>query len=154
MAESVATMLRGASTAARTITVKIKFKDLSLQSRSHTMERPIATGGAIGQVAAALLAGGRPRGGHPAARGERLGAEPGRGGPAVLRSRGRARRGQQSATAREQSWQDVTSAVDAIRDRFGRSRGGGRLHGHRRRRAGAGPARRAVGARHVATGTD
>ena len=57
MADSVATMLRGAASAARTITVKIKFKDLSLVSRSHTMERPIATGGAIGQVAAALLAG-------------------------------------------------------------------------------------------------
>ena len=26
----------------------------------------------------------------------------------------------ESATAREQSWQDVTSAVDAIRERFGR----------------------------------
>ena len=57
MAESVATMLRGAASSARTITVKIKFKDLSLVSRSHTMERPITTGGAIGQVAAALLAG-------------------------------------------------------------------------------------------------
>ena len=39
------------------ITVKVKFKDLSLQTRSHTLERPITTGGAIGQVAAALLAG-------------------------------------------------------------------------------------------------
>ena len=43
--------------AARTVTVKVKFRDLSLQTRSHTLGRPIATGGAIGQVAAALLAG-------------------------------------------------------------------------------------------------
>ena len=56
MAESVATMLRGASTAARTVTVKVKFRDLSLVTRSHTLVRPIASGGAIGQVAAALLA--------------------------------------------------------------------------------------------------
>jgi DNA polymerase-4 len=34
MAESVATMLRGSSSAARTVTVKVKFKDLSLQTRS------------------------------------------------------------------------------------------------------------------------
>ena len=56
MAESVATMLRDASSSARTITVKIKFKDLSLVTRSHTSARPLTTGGAIGQVAAALLA--------------------------------------------------------------------------------------------------
>ena len=57
MAESVATMLRGESSCGRTVTVKVKFTDFSLQTRSHTLGRPIATGGAIGQVAAALLAG-------------------------------------------------------------------------------------------------
>ncbi len=35
----------------------MKFSDLSLQTRSHTLGRAITTGGAIGQVAAALLAG-------------------------------------------------------------------------------------------------
>ena len=60
MAESVATMLRGASSAARTVTVKVKFNDLSLQTRSHTLDRSISSGGAIGQVAAALLAGVHP----------------------------------------------------------------------------------------------
>ena len=45
MAESVATMLRAASdSAARTITVKVKFKDLSLQTRSHTLGRPSPRG--------------------------------------------------------------------------------------------------------------
>jgi DNA polymerase IV len=120
MAESVATMLRGAATSARTITVKVKYKDLSLQTRSHTLGRPIATGGAIGQVAAALLAG----------------VDPGEG----IRLLGVSASGlsadgvdqlsfdlgdgldvdNQSAAAREQSWHDVTTAVDAIRGRFGR----------------------------------
>src|SRR5271157_5152201 len=45
MAESVATMLRGEGTSCRTVTVKVKFRDFSLQSRSQTLERPIATSG-------------------------------------------------------------------------------------------------------------
>ena len=120
MAESVATMLRGASTSARTITVKVKFKDLSLQTRSHTLGRPIATGGAIGQVAAALLAGIDPGEGvrllGVSASGlgtdgvDQLSFDLGDGLDAD----------NQSATAREQSWHDVTAAVDAIRTRFGR----------------------------------
>ena len=120
MAESVATMLRGASSSARTITVKIKFKDLSLPSRSHTMERPITTGGAIGQVAAALLAGVDPgegirllgvsASGLAAAGVDQLSFDLGDG----------LHEDNESATAREQSWQDATAAIDAIRDRFGR----------------------------------
>jgi DNA polymerase IV len=121
MAESVATMLRGAASSARTITVKIKFKDLSLVSRSHTMERPITTGGAIGQVAAALLAGVDPgegirllgvsASGLAAGGVDQLSFDLGDG---LHEDNG-------SATAREQSWQDATAAIDAIRDRFGRA---------------------------------
>src|SRR5271168_3431132 len=120
MAESVATMLRGAASSARTITVKVKFKDLSLVSRSHTMERPISTGGAIGQVAAALLAGVDPgegirllgvsASGLAAAGVDQLSFDLGDG----------LHEDNESATAREQSWQDATAAIDAIRDRFGR----------------------------------
>ena len=87
MAESVATMLRGASSSARTITVKVKFKDLSLQTRSHTLERPIATGGAIGQVAAALLAGIDPGEGIRLLGVSASGLARRRGGPALLRPR-------------------------------------------------------------------
>jgi DNA polymerase-4 len=120
MAESVATMLRGSSHAARTITVKVKFKDFSLQTRSHTLGQPIGTGGAIGQVAAALLAGidpgdgirllGVSASGLQASGGDQLAFDLGDG---------RAE-GAESATTREQSWQNVTAAVDAIRTRFGR----------------------------------
>ena len=145
MAESVATMLRGASSSARTITVKVKFKDLSLQSRSHTLERPIATGGAIGQVAAALLSGVDPGEGIRLLGVSASGLRRRRGGPALLRPRRRARRGQPERHG--------ARAVLAGRHGGGRrhpqplreERGGRGLHGHRGRGAGAGPARRAVG---------
>ncbi len=120
MAESVATMLRGESSATRTVTVKVKFKDFSLQTRSHTLARPISTGGAIGQVAAALLAGIEPGEGI-----RLLGVAAsglGRGGADQLSFDlgDGLHDDNESATAREQSWQEVTAAVDAIRDRFGR----------------------------------
>ena len=121
MAESVATMLRGASTAARTVTVKVKFSDLSLQARSHTLAQAITTGGAIGQVAATLLAGIDP-GEDQAPRRQCLGS--GRRRRATnsrSTSATGADDGAQSATSREQSWHDATAAVDAIRDKFGRS---------------------------------
>ncbi len=121
MAESVATLLRGASSSTRTVTVKVKYKDFSLQTRSHTLPRPIATGGAIGQVAAALLAGidpgegirllGVSASGLSAQGADQLSFDLGDG----------LDESNESATAREQSWHDVTVAVDAIRNRFGRA---------------------------------
>ncbi len=119
MAESVATMLRGESTACRTVTVKVKFKDLTLVSRSHTLSRSISTGGAIGLVAAALLASVDPgegirlvgvsASGLTTADADQLSFDLGDGMTEA----------NQSATATEQSWHDVTVAVDAIRNRFG-----------------------------------
>jgi DNA polymerase-4 len=120
MGESVATMLRGASTAARTITVKVKFTDFSLQTRSHTLERPITTGGAIGQVAAALLSGIDPGDGIRLLGVSASGLSPGSGDQLAFDLGDGTRAENQSAVAREQSWQDVTAAVDAIRTRFGR----------------------------------
>src|ERR1700727_682281 len=121
MAESVATMLRGMRSSARTMTDKDKISDLSLQTRSHTLSRAITTGGAIGQVAAALLAGVDPgegirllgvsASGLAAAGVDQLSFDLGDG----------LHEDNESATAREQSWQDATAAIDAIRDRFGRS---------------------------------
>jgi DNA polymerase IV len=121
MAESVATMLRGASSAARTVTVKIKFSDLSLQTRSHTLGQAITTGGAIGQVAASLLAAVDPGEGIRLLGVSASGLIEG-GGDQLSFDLGDGRHeGAQSATSREQSWQDATAAIDAIRDKFGRS---------------------------------
>jgi DNA polymerase-4 len=121
MAESVATMLRGASSAARTVTVKIKFKDLSLVTRSHTLGRAITTGGAIGQVAAALLSGVDPGEGIRLLGVSASGLVEGGGDQLSFDLGDGLSEGTQSATSREQSWQDATAAVDAIRGKFGRS---------------------------------
>ena len=115
-------MLRGATSSARTITVKVKFKDLShADPRRTRSERPIATGGAIGQVAAALLAGVDPGEGIRLL-GVSASGLTGRGRPALLRPRAtgsprtiRAPRPASSPGRRS------TAAVDAIRDRFGKS---------------------------------
>ena len=121
MAESVATMLRGESGAARTVTVKVKFKDFSMQTRSHTMSRPISTGGAIGQVAAALLAGIDPGEGIRLLGVSASGLSKGAADQLAFDLGDGLDHANESATAIEQSWHDVTAAVDAIRDRFGRS---------------------------------
>ena len=121
MSESVATMLRGTSTAARTITVKVKFKDLSLQTRSHTLGRAIATGGAIGQVASALLAGIDPGEGIRLLGVSASGLTVGGADQLSFDLGDGLDRSNESAMAREQSWHDVTAAVDAIRTRFGKS---------------------------------
>ncbi len=121
MAESVATMLRGEHSAARTISIKVKFKDLSLQTRSHTMSRAITTGGAIGQVAAALLAGVDPGEGIRLLGVSASGLAEGAGDQLSFDLGDGRGEGRQGATSLEQSWQDVTAAVDAIRTRFGKS---------------------------------
>jgi DNA polymerase-4 len=121
MAESVATMLRAATSSARTITVKVKFKDFTLQTRSHTLGRAISTGGAIGQLAAALLSGIDPGEGIRLL-GVSASGLSARGADQLAFDLGDGSRVEnQSAMAREQSWQDVTVAVDAIRNRFGRT---------------------------------
>ena len=121
MAESVATMLRGESSAARTITVKVKFSDFSLQTRSHTMGRPIATGGGIGQVAAALVGGIDPGDGVRLLGVSASGLSAGGADQLSFDLGDGLDEANDSAMAVEQSWHDVTAAVDAIRSRFGTS---------------------------------
>ena len=121
MADSVATMLRGASSSARTVTVKVKFRDLSLQTRSHTLPRPITNGGALGQVAASLLAGIDPGEGIRLLGVSASGLTEG-GGDQLSFDLGDGRdEGTQSAVSRERSWRDATAAIDAIRGKFGQS---------------------------------
>jgi DNA polymerase-4 len=121
MADSVATMLRDTSTATRTITVKVKFKDFSLQTRSHTLGRAVATGGAVGRVAAALVASIDPGEGIRLLGVSASGLVP-CGADQLSFDLGDGRSdGEQGAESLEQSWQDVTAAVDAIRTRFGRT---------------------------------
>jgi DNA polymerase-4 len=121
MADSVATMLRGASSSARTVTVKVKFRDLSLLTRSHTLPRSITTGGALGQVAAALLAAIDPGEGIRLLGVSASGLTEG-GGDQLSFDLGDGRdEGAQSAVSRERSWQDATAAIDAIRGKFGQS---------------------------------
>jgi DNA polymerase IV len=121
MAESVATLLRGESSAARTVTVKVKFKDFSTQTRSHTMGRPIASGGAIGLVAAALLASIDPGEGVRLLGVSASGLSAGGADQLSFDLGDGLDEANESATAVEQSWHHVTAAVDAIRTRFGRS---------------------------------
>ncbi|HUC05587.1 MAG TPA: DNA polymerase IV [Acidimicrobiales bacterium] len=123
MAESVALMLRNAHGAARTITVKVKFADLSLQTRSHTLDRAVATGGAIAQVAVALLSKVNPSDGVRLLGVSASGiVEDGGGGDQLAFDLGDGQRpDNESALAREQSWSDVEAAVDAVRNRFGRT---------------------------------
>ncbi len=55
MVDASATALRRAELSARTVSVKIRFGDFTLITRSHTMGTPIDASPAIGAVAAALL---------------------------------------------------------------------------------------------------
>ncbi len=128
MAESVATMLRGEGSSCRTVTVKVKFRDFSLQTRSHTLERPISTGSAIGQVAAALLAGLDPGEGIRLLGVSASGLQEGGADQLSFDLGDGTDEASESAVAREQSWQDVTTAVDAIRNRFGKSAVGSAAH--------------------------
>jgi DNA polymerase-4 len=141
MAESVAGHLRDGDLAARTVTVKVKFADFTMATRSHTLPVAVDTGGAIAAVAGALLDAVDPDPGvrllgisvsglQPSARAQQLvfdldadtdatgpravGAESAGSGPTSSDERSR------RAARLQAEWADVTAAVDAIRSRFGR----------------------------------
>ncbi len=124
MAESVAGHLRGSGLVARTVTVKVKLADFSLVTRAHTMAVGLDGGPAIGVIAAALLdavdlpmgarlLGVSASGLQPASADRQLRFE--LDAPATETSAG----GAQNAASRQEHWREVTSAIDAIRHRFG-----------------------------------
>jgi DNA polymerase-4 len=151
MVDASATALRRSELAARTVTVKVRFSDFSMITRSHTLAAPIDASPAIGTVATALLESapldqgvrllgvslsgfGDPDGGEqltldldpgvPFGPGERgsAGADTGPGGDPddpTARSGDRLVRAQEEAERIQGSWATVTSAVDAIRARYG-----------------------------------
>ena len=141
MVDATTTHLRKAGLAARTVTVKVRFGDFTMVTRSHTLGLPIDAAPAAGLVASALLDsvdlargvrllgvslsgfgdggagiqlslsldGPGPEGGEGATGGE----VDGRTGRSDLDGAA------EEAERLQRSWGEVTSAVDAIRERFG-----------------------------------
>lgn len=106
-ADAVASRLREASLAGRTVTVKVRFNDFATITRSRTVPEPLDTGAGVAAVAGDLLDG------VDTAPGVRL------LGVSVsnLGAAGGAR--QLSFGEQPPAWDDATRAVDGVRARFG-----------------------------------
>ena len=179
MVDASATALRRAERAARTVTVKLRFGDFTQMTRSHTLDGPVDATPAIGAVAAALLesvdldpgvrllgvslsglvdpgAGTQLRldleapavGADPGGRLARTATEPDGASPGP----GAVRDASREAERLQQSWGSVTTAVDAIRARYGGRRWARRRWSPRRGSRCASGARPS-GDRPVRTGT-
>jgi hypothetical protein len=146
MVDASSTALRGSGLAARTVTIKVRYADFSMITRSHTLPQAIDATPAIGSVAAALLESVRldqgvrllgvslsgfgeaeagiqlsldldlPRPGGQEARVGQVGASP---EPVDPDPDERLARVEEEAERIQESWATVTSAVDAIRARYG-----------------------------------
>jgi len=112
MAESVAVHLRQNALAGRTVTVKLKYADFALLTRSHTLSVAVATGTDIGAVAHELL------GTMDVASGVRL---LGVSVSALEREQGARQLSFELGGVDPTRRQEVTTAVDAVRARFGRA---------------------------------
>ncbi|MHB8220163.1 MAG: DNA polymerase IV [Acidimicrobiales bacterium] len=146
MAESVAIQLRASSLQARTVTVKLKFPDLSVVSRSHTLGVGIDTPRSVATVVVALLGsveigpgvrllGVAVSGFQGAKAAEQLrfdgvlseasagdgggGAEIGDGVGPVGTAPGDAVSTWDRAGSLQEDWREISTAVDSIRERFG-----------------------------------
>jgi DNA polymerase-4 len=111
MADAVASRLRAAGLAGRTVTIKVRFADFLTITRSATGNRPLDTGPEIARLAGELLAQ------VDVARGVRL------LGVSVANLTADAARqlslDELSTTDAPASWSDAAEAVDAVRARFG-----------------------------------
>ncbi len=139
MAESVATTLRENQLAGRTVTVKVKFADFSMVTRSHTVSFALDTAAAMVAVSGALLdaidvsegvrlLGVSISGLQANGQAEQLAFSLHRDGQASGDRSGQEGGTENAPEDREvraaclqTSWQEVSAAVDGIRSRFGRS---------------------------------
>ncbi|MGH9063704.1 MAG: DNA polymerase IV [Acidimicrobiales bacterium] len=112
MADAVASRVRAAGMAGRTVTVKVRFGDFTTLTRSHTAAVALADGPGIARVAAGLLAGVDVR---PGVR--LLGVS--LSGLAGLEEAGAARQLSFDDPGQEPGWGAASAAVDAVRARFG-----------------------------------
>jgi DNA polymerase-4 len=116
-AEAVARRCRDQGVAARTLTLKLKYADFRIATRSTTVDEPVATAPAMMALLDPLLAAADLGGGvrliGVSARGLVTGgaSQPSLFGPAAG-SAG-------DATAAEAAWAPASAAVDAVRGRFG-----------------------------------
>jgi DNA polymerase IV len=134
MVDAVSTHVRDARLSARTVTVKIRFGDFTMVTRSHSLAVPIDAAPAVGAVARSLL------GSVDVSAGVRLlgvslsgftdtgaGVQLSLLGDEVADPENSARtdRGwsatDDDAERLQRSWSGVTDAVDGIRSRFGRA---------------------------------
>jgi len=124
--DAAASHLRGSGLGARTITVKIKFGDFTMITRSHSMVTPIDSAPSIGAIASALLESvdvskgmrllGVSLSGFGATGGnEQLSWDLGGDGAADTRMM----RAGEEAERLQQSWGGISAAVDSIRARYG-----------------------------------
>jgi DNA polymerase-4 len=143
MVDLAATHLRKADLAARTVTVKVRFGDFTLVTRSHSLVRPVDSGRAMGAIAAALLdsvdlsrgirlLGVSLSGFAGIGTGVQLALDLGPTGADVeagageddggdVHRRDRLTRAEEAAERLQQEWERVTVAVDDVRSRYGSS---------------------------------
>ncbi len=133
MVDAAAGHLRAAGLASRTVTVKVRFGDFTMVTRSHSLGLPVDAAPSIGAVAGALfdtvdlskgvrLLGVSLSGFGDAGAGTQLTLDlEGHGGPSPATSGGDGSlaRVHEDARRLQASWGGVTEAVDAIRARFG-----------------------------------
>jgi len=138
--DAAASHLRGSDLGARTITVKVKFGDFTMITRSHSMVTPVDSAPSIGAIASALLEsvdlskgmrllGVSLSGFGTSGANEQLswdlgtaGGDPpaGPGGRRLdAKSEGRMVRAGEEAERLQESWGGISAAVDSIRARYG-----------------------------------
>jgi DNA polymerase-4 len=120
LADAVSSRLRAHGSGARTVTVKVKFADFTLVSRSLTAPSPVTTGPALVRIADQLLAAMDADPATALSRGVRLlGISGSNFGEVAEQLSMDQLLGAEASTPPPPDWSTATDAIDAIRDRFG-----------------------------------